>query len=74
MTATSDVQNTYDFNIVSTGTDAAHTAHSAAVEPIVGFNFALTNDSDGQTIAAGQTASTTWTQFRWATAVFSPAT
>ena len=57
MTATSDVQNTYDFNIVSTGTDAAHTAHSAAVELIVGFNFALNNDSDGQTIAAGQTAS-----------------
>lgn len=57
MTATSDVQNKYDFNIVSTGTDAAHTAHSAAVELIVGFNFALNNNSDGQTIAAGQTAS-----------------
>jgi hypothetical protein len=57
VTATSDVQNTYDFNIVSTGTDAAHTAHSAAVELIVGFNFALNNNSHGQTIAAGQTAS-----------------
>jgi hypothetical protein len=57
VTATSDVQKTSDFNIVSTGTDAAHTAHSVAVELIVGFNFALNNNSDGQTIAAGQTAS-----------------
>jgi len=57
VTATSDVQKTYDFNIVATGADAGHTTHSAAVELIVGFNFALNNNSDGQTIAAGQTAS-----------------
>ncbi len=57
VTASSDVQKTYDFNIVATGTDTAHTTHSVAVELIVGFNFAINNNSDGQTIAAGQTAS-----------------
>ena len=56
MTASSDVQKTYDFNIVATGTDSATTIHSAAVELIVGFNFALNNNSDMQTITAGQTA------------------
>ena len=56
VTASSDIQKTYDFNIVATGADTAHTTHSVAVELIVGFNFALNNNSDGQTIAAGQTA------------------
>jgi hypothetical protein len=56
ITATSDVQKTYDFNIVATGGDAARTVHSVAVELIVGFNFVLNNNSDGQTIAAGQSA------------------
>jgi hypothetical protein len=42
---------------VATGTEAAHTTHSTAVELIAGFNFALNNNSNGQTITAGQTAS-----------------
>ncbi len=57
VTTSSDVQKTYDFNIVATGTDVGHTTHSQAVELIVGFNFALNNNSTGQTIASGQTAS-----------------
>jgi hypothetical protein len=56
MTASSGVQKTYDFTIVATGTDSAATIHSTAVELIVGFNFALNNNSDTQTITAGQTA------------------
>jgi hypothetical protein len=53
----SDVEKNYSFNIVATGTDAATTIHSAAVQLIVGFNFALNNNSPGQTVHAGQTAS-----------------
>jgi hypothetical protein len=57
VTASSDVQGTYSFNIVATGTDAAHITRSTAVQLIVGFNFAINNNSAAQTIAAGQTAS-----------------
>jgi hypothetical protein len=57
ITASSDVQGTYSFNIVATGTDAAHITRSIALQLIVGFNFAISNNSAAQTIAAGQTAS-----------------
>jgi len=57
ITASSDVQGTYSFNIVATGSDAAHITRSTAVQLIVGFNFAITNNSGAQTIAPGQTAS-----------------
>ncbi len=57
ITASSDVEKTYDFNITATGTDAAHATHSTPVELVVGFNFVLNNNSSGQTIAAGQSAS-----------------
>ena len=57
ITASSDVQGTYSFNIVATGTDAAHITRSTAVQLIVGFNLAINNNSAAQTIAAGQTAS-----------------
>jgi hypothetical protein len=57
LTASSDVQNTFSFNVVATGTDPGHLTHSVAVDLIVGFNFAINNNSAAQTIAAGQTAS-----------------
>ena len=50
------MEKTYDFNIVATGADAANTVHTVPVKLIVGFNFSLNNNSDGQTIAAGQSA------------------
>jgi hypothetical protein len=56
VTTSSDVQNTYSFNIVATGTDAAQITHSMAVDLAVGFSFALNNNSSAQTILAGQTA------------------
>jgi hypothetical protein len=56
VTASSDVQNTFNFNIVATGTDAAGVTHSTLVQLIVGFDFALNNNSPAQTILAGQTA------------------
>ena len=57
ITTTSDVEKNYSFNIVATGNDAAHTNHSATVQLIVGFNFALDNNSPAQAVQAGQTAS-----------------
>jgi large repetitive protein len=56
VTASSDVQNTYSFNIVATGTDAAGITHSALVQLVVGFDFALNNNSPAQTVLAGQAA------------------
>ena len=53
----SDTQNHFNFTIDATGTDTAHIHQSTPVELIVGFNFVINNNSTGQTIAAGQTAS-----------------
>ena len=53
----SDTQNHFNFTIDATGTDAAHIHQSTPVELIVGFNFVINNNSAGQTIKAGQTAS-----------------
>src|SRR3984957_2925879 len=57
VTTSSDVQNTYSFNIEATGTAPAHVTHSTVVALVIGFDFALNNNSAAQTIAAGQTAS-----------------
>ncbi|MGA9800976.1 MAG: hypothetical protein WBQ68_18310 [Terriglobales bacterium] len=57
VTASNDTQNHFNFTIDATGTDAAHIHQSTPVELIVGFNFAINNDSPSQTISAGQTAS-----------------
>ena len=56
VTAGNDAQNHFNFTIDATGTDAAHIHQSAPVELIVGFNFAINNNSAGQTVAAGQSA------------------
>ena len=56
VTASSDVQNTFSFNIVATGTDTAGITHSALVQLVVGFDFALNNNSPAQAVLAGQTA------------------
>ncbi len=57
VTASSDVQNHFNFSIVGAGADAAHLTRSAPVELIVQFNFALNNNSDPKTVQAGETAS-----------------
>jgi hypothetical protein len=57
VSAASDTQNHFNFTIDATGTDAAHIHQSTPVELIVGFNFVINNNSPGQTIKAGQTAS-----------------
>jgi trimeric autotransporter adhesin len=57
VTTSNDTQNHFNFTIDATGTDAAHIHQSTPVELIVGFNFAINNDSPAQTISAGQTAS-----------------
>ena len=57
MSAANDTQNHFNFTIDATGTDAAHIHQSTPVELIVGFNFVINNNSAGQTITAGQTAS-----------------
>ena len=56
VTASSDVQNTFSFNIVATGTDTAGITHSSLVKLVVGFDFALNNNSPAQAVLAGQTA------------------
>ena len=57
VTASSDVQNHFNFTIDATGTDPAAIHQSTPVELIVGFNFVINNLSPSQTIKAGQTAS-----------------
>ncbi|MGH9503971.1 MAG: hypothetical protein ACRD20_14060 [Terriglobales bacterium] len=57
VTASHDAQNHFNFTIDATGTDAAHIHKSIPVELIVGFNFVINNNSTGQTISSGQTAS-----------------
>jgi hypothetical protein len=57
VTTSNDTQNHFNFTIDATGTDAAHIHQSTPVELIVGFNFAINNDSPAQIISAGQTAS-----------------
>ena len=57
VTAGNDAQNHFNFTIDATGTDAAHIHQSTPVELIVGFNFAINNNSASQTVAAGQSAS-----------------
>ena len=57
VTASSDVQNHFNFTIDATGTDPAAIDQSTPVELIVGFNFVINNLSPSQTIKAGQTAS-----------------
>lgn len=57
VTASNDAQNHFNFTIDATGTDTAHIHQSTPVELIVGFNFAINNNSASQTVAAGQSAS-----------------
>ena len=57
VTTSNDTQNHFNFTVDATGTDAAHIHQSTPVELIVGFNFAINNNSASQTIPAGQTAS-----------------
>ena len=57
LNTSSDVQNHFNFQLVATGTDATPIVHFVALELIVGFNFALNNNSPARTIQAGQTAS-----------------
>jgi hypothetical protein len=57
VTASNDAENHFNFTIDGTGTDVGHIHKSTPVELIVGFNFAINNNSPSQTITAGQTAS-----------------
>ena len=57
VTTSNDAENHFNFTIDGTGTDTVHIHKSTPVELIVGFNFAINNNSPSQSIAAGQTAS-----------------
>jgi hypothetical protein len=57
VTTSNDTENHFNFTIDATGTDAAHIHQSTPVELIVGFNFAINNNSTSQAVPAGQTAS-----------------
>ncbi len=57
VTTSNDAENHFNFTIDGTGTDVSHIHKSAPVELIVGFNFAINNNSPSQSIAAGQSAS-----------------
>jgi hypothetical protein len=56
VTASNDAQNHFNFTIDATGTDSTHIHKSTPVELIVGFNFAINDNSPSQTVAAGQSA------------------
>ena len=74
VTAGNDAQNHFNFTIDATGTDAAHIHQSTPVELIVGFNFAINNNSASQTVAAGQSASYNLDVVPLGNAAFSPPT
>ena len=57
VSVSSDVVQNYNFNIIATGSDSAHTTHSVAVAFNSTFDFAINNNSAPETITAGQTAS-----------------
>jgi hypothetical protein len=57
VTTSNDAENHFNFTIDGTGTDTGHLHKSTPVELIVGFNFAINNNSPSQIISAGQTAS-----------------
>jgi hypothetical protein len=57
VSVSSDVVQNYNFNIIATGSDGAHTTHSVGVVFNSTFDFAINNNSAPETITAGQTAS-----------------
>ena len=56
VTVESSTAQTYNFTVAGTGTDAAHTAHSAPASFNSLFTFTVTDTTGAQSLIAGQTA------------------